>query len=95
MQSLMIGICDKQTVKEENWEILKCEEKRLRARRSRILTMVSRLDIGLKFARSDFGKPGFISRGEISASLNLDRKVACVKERFARCEMKMEKVSDT
>ena len=26
-------------------------------------------------------------------SLNLDRKVACVKERFAKCEMRMEKVS--
>ena len=55
--------------------------------------MVFRLDIGLKFARTDFGKPGFFSRGEISASLNLDGKVACVKDRFAKCEMKMEKVS--
>ena len=26
-------------------------------------------------------------------SLNLDRKVACMKERFAKCEMRMEKVS--
>ena len=26
-------------------------------------------------------------------SLNLDGKVACVKERFAKCEMRMEKVS--
>ena len=51
------------------------------------------LDISLKFARSDFGKPGFFSRGEISASLNLEGKVACVKERFAKCEMRMEKVS--
>ena len=53
-------------------------KRRLRARRSRILTMhiVFRLDIGLKFARSDFGKPGFFSRGEISrASLNLDEEV--------------------
>ena len=56
--------------------------------------MVFRLDIGLKFARSDFGKPGFFSRGEISASLNLDGKVVWVKDRFAKCDMRMEKVSE-
>ena len=72
-------------------EILKCEEK---TRRLRILPMVFRLDISLKFARSDFGKPGFFSRGGISASLNLDGKVACVKERFVKCEMRMEKAHD-
>ena len=33
--------------------------------------MDERFDIGLKFARSDFGKPGFFNRGEMSASLNL------------------------
>ena len=55
--------------------------------------MVFRFDIGLKFARSDLGKPGFFNSGEISASLNLDGKVAWVKERFAKCEMRMEKVS--
>ena len=37
--------------------------------------MVFKLDVGLKFARSDFGKPGFFSRGEISASVNLDRNI--------------------
>ena len=51
--------------------------------------MVFRLDIGLKFARSDFGKPGFFSKGEISASLNLDGKVNWVKNRLAKCEMRM------
>ena len=61
-------------------------KKRERARRSRIFPMVFRLDIGLKFARCDFGKPGFISRGEISASLNLEGKVAWVKDRFVRDE---------
>ena len=54
--------------------------------------MVFRFDIGLKFARSDFGKPGFFNSGEISASLNLDGKVAWVKDKFAKCEMRMEKV---
>ena len=67
-------------------------EKRERARRSRIFPMVFRLDIGLKFARSDFGKPGFFRRGEISASLNLEGKVAWVKDRFAKCEMRIEKL---
>ena len=48
-----------------------CGKIRERARRSRILPMVFRLDIGLKFARSDFGKPGFFfSRSEISARLD-------------------------
>ena len=73
-----------------------CGKKRARARRSRILPMVFRLDIGLKFARSDFGKPGFFSRGEMSASLNLDGKLVWVKDRFAKCDiidMRMEKVS--
>ena len=46
--------------------------------------MAFRFDIGLKFERSDFGK-GFFSRGEMSASLNLDGKVAWVKDRFAKC----------
>ena len=70
-----------------------CGKKRERARRSRIFPMVFKLEIGLKFARSDFGKPGFSSRGVISASLNFEGKVAWVKDRFARCEMRMEKVS--
>ena len=48
--------------------------------------MVFRFDIGLKFARSDFGKPGFFKSGEISASLYLDGRVAWVKDRFAKCE---------
>ena len=55
--------------------------------------MVFRLDIGLKFARSDFGKPGFFSRGEISAISNFDGNRACAKDRFAKCDMRMEKVS--
>ena len=55
--------------------------------------MVFRLNIGLKFARSDFGKPGFFNSREISASLNLDGKVTWVEDRFAKCEMRMEKVS--
>ena len=67
--------------------------KRERARRSRIFPMVFKLEIGLKFARSDFGEPGFFRRGVISASLNFEGKVAWVEDRFARCEMRMEKVS--
>ena len=35
----------------------------------------------------------FFSRGEISASLNFEGKVAWVKDRFAKCEMRMENVS--
>ena len=75
---------------EKNWGILKCGGKHERARCSRIFPMVFRFDIGLKFARSDFGKPGFFSRGRISASLNLEGQVAWVKDGFAKCEMRME-----
>ena len=49
--------------------------------------------MGQKFESSDFGRPGFFRRGEMSASLNFDGKVAWVNERFARCDMMMEKVS--
>ena len=55
--------------------------------------MVFKLEIGLKFARSDFGKPIFFSRGVMSASLNFIGRVTWVKDRFAWCEMRMEKVS--
>ena len=54
--------------------------------------MVFRFDIGLKFQRSDFVKPGFFSTSEISTNLNFEGKVAWVKDRFAKCEMRMEKV---
>ena len=64
--------------------------RRARARRSKILPMVFKFEIGLKFARSDLGKPGFFRSGEMSASLNLEGKVPCLKDRFARCEMMME-----
>ena len=49
--------------------------------------MVFRLDIGQKFVRSDFDEPGWFS------SLNLGGEMACVKDRLAKCEMRMEKVS--
>ena len=41
--------------------------------------------MGRKFESSDFGRPGFFRRGEMSASLNFDGKEAWVNERFARC----------
>ena len=55
--------------------------------------MVFKFEIGRKFESSDFGRPGFFRRGEMSASLNFDGKVAWVKDRFARCKMRMEKMS--
>ena len=69
-----------------------CGKKCERARGSRIFPMVFKLEIGLKFARY-FGKPGFLAGGVISTSLNFEGKVAWVKDRFARCKMRMEKVS--
>ena len=52
-----------------------------------------KFEMGRKFESSDFGRPGFFRRGEMSASLNFDGKVAWVNERFVRCDMMMEKVS--
>ena len=52
-----------------------------------------KFEIGRKFESSDFGRPGYFRRGEMSASSNFDGKVAWVTERFVRCEMRMEKVS--
>ena len=62
-------------------------------RRAKILPMVFKFEIGRKFESSDFGKPGFFRSGEMSASLNFDGNVAWVKDKFARCEMRMEKMS--
>ena len=52
-----------------------------------------KFEIGRKFESSDFCRLGFFRRDEMSASLNFDEKVVWVNERFARCEMRMEKVS--
>ena len=54
------------------------------ARRSRILLMVLKFEMGLKFEGSDRDKPGFSRRGAMRAFLNFDGKVACSKDRFAR-----------
>ena len=66
---------------------------RARASRSKILPIVLRLEMGLKLEGSDFDKPGFFKRGEMSANLKLVGKVAWEKDRFARWEMRREKVS--
>ena len=52
-----------------------------------------RLEIGLKLEGSDFDRPGFFKRGEMSASLKLAGKVAWENDRFARWDMRREKVS--
>ena len=49
--------------------------------------------MGLKLEGSDFDYPGFFKRGEMSASLKLVGKVAWENDRFARWEMRSEKVS--
>ena len=44
--------------------------------------------MGLKLEGSDFDRPGFFKRGEVSASLKLVGKVAWENDRFARQEMR-------
>ena len=51
-----------------------------------------RLEKALILAGSDFDKLGFSNRGEISASLKLVGKVVWKNDRFARWEMRREKV---
>ena len=52
--------------------------------------MVFKFEIGWNFESSVFGRPGFFRKGEMSASLNFDGNAAWVKDKFARCEMRME-----
>ena len=47
-----------------------------RARRSKMLQMVFKFEIGRKFESSEFGRRGIVRKGEMSASLNFDGKVA-------------------
>ena len=64
-----------------------------KARLSKILPMVLEFEIGRKFESSDFARPGFFRRGKMSASLNFDGNATWVKDKFARCEMRMERMS--
>ena len=67
----------------------------LSARRLRILLIVLRFEMGLKFEGSDRDKPGFLRSSAMRACLNFDGKVAWSKERFARWDMWMEKKTST
>ena len=49
--------------------------RRAKAKRSNILPIVFKLEIGLKFEVSDLESPGFFRRSEICASLNFDGKI--------------------
>ena len=53
-------MCDKQTVKKKTWGFLNVRKKTwVHDKALEDLSMVFRLDISLKFAKLDFGKPGF------------------------------------
>ena len=92
-QSQWNEIFDMQTAEGRNWEIWKCEEiDELEPDAPKSLLMVFKFEIDRKFESSDIGKPGFFRRGEMRASLNFDGNAAWVKGRFARCEMRMEKI---
>ena len=71
-----------------------CGRSRERKRRSSILEMLLRLDIGRKFAGSDDESPGFFRMGVTSACLKEAGKVPCENERFASLAMSMEKTPE-
>ena len=58
--------------------------RRAKAKRSNILPIVFKLEIGLKFERSDLESPGFFRRGVMRACLNFDGKAAWSNDRLAR-----------
>ena len=68
-------------------------ERRARASCSKILPNVLRLEMDLKWEGSDSDKPGYFKRDEMSASLKFVGKVAWENDRFARWEMRREKIS--
>ena len=68
-------------------------KRRAKASRSKILPIVLRLEMGLKLEGSHFDKLGFFKRGEMSASLKLVGKNAWENDKFARLEMRKERVS--
>ena len=68
-------------------EAVRWERKRLSTRRSDILEIEFRFEIGLKFAGSNVERLGFLRRGVIWESLKLSGKTPEDKERFARWVM--------
>ena len=66
--------------------------RRAKAKRSNILPIVFKLEIGLKFEGSDLESPGFFRRGVMRACLNFDGKAAWSNDRLARWDMRIEKV---
>ena len=68
-------------------------EKACKSKSLQNFAIVLRLEMGLKLEGSEFDKPGFFKRGEMSASLKLVGKVVWENDRFARWEMRREKVS--
>ena len=61
-----------------------CFLMRVRKRRSKILEMLLRLEIGLKFERLLESRPGFLSKGVTRADLKHDGKRPSAKDRLAK-----------
>ena len=67
---------------------------RVRKRRSRILEMLLRMEIGLKLERLLVSRSGFLSKGVTRADLKHDGKHASAKDRLAKCAIRWEKTSE-
>ena len=71
-----------------------CFLMRVRKRRSKILEMLLRLEIGLKFERLLESRLGFLSKGVTRADLKHDGKRPSAKDRLAKRAIRWEKTSE-
>src|ERR1043165_8883127 len=67
---------------------------RIRKRRSRILEMLLRLEIGLKLERLLVSRSGFLSKGVTKADLKHEGKQPSAKDRLVKCAIRWEKTSE-
>src|SRR6218665_2036379 len=67
---------------------------RVRKRRSRILDMLFRLEMGLRLERLPGSRLGFLSKGVTRADLKQDGKHHSAKDKLVKCAIRWEKTSE-
>src|SRR6218665_1160615 len=67
---------------------------RVRKRRSKILDMLFRLEMGLKLERLPGSRLGFLSKGKTRADLKQNGKHPSAKDKLAKCAIRLEKTSE-
>src|SRR6218665_1788729 len=67
---------------------------RVRKRRSRIIDMLFRLEMGLKLERLPGSRLGFLSKGVTRADMKQDGKHPSAKDKLAKYAIRWEKTSE-